>query len=56
MIPGVLPCESGRTVLSLLDRTEEEEPVAGGQMMCCVWSMLSIRCPWDMWMVVLSNR
>lgn len=36
MIPGVLACEGGRVVISLLERTEEGEPVDGGQMMCCV--------------------
>lgn len=56
MIPGVLACEGRRMVISLLERIEEKEPVDGGQMMCCVWCMLSIRCLWDIWMVELSNR
>lgn len=58
MTPGGLACEGGRMVLAPLDRerTEEKEPVDGGQMMCRVRGMSSIRCPWDRWLVELSNQ
>lgn len=36
MFPRILAYESRRMVISLLERTEEEEPVDGDQMMCCV--------------------